>query len=380
MTNILFSLEKIGPYHNSRFNSILDLKEFNLNVLESDPLSVKYPWKEKLCKRYRVFKFKENIQNNSNFKNELSAILKECSPNIIFITGWDQKISHYLLVISHLEKIPVVIISDSRFKDSKRNFFLESLKKILLGGCSSAIVAGFESENYIAKLGFKNSAIFKPYDVIDNDFFSNSLNKLESNKYILCVARFIKKKNHLKLIKAFEKYKKNNGSLNLIIIGEGPEKQNIINFIKTLSCESSIAIKSWQGIDELKKFYANAKVFVLFSQYDQWGLVVNEAMASGIPCIVSTECGCYEDLIKNKNTGWGVDPTNEQELTNIFHLLDKLKEKELIRIQQNIRKTIKNYNLKEFSKAVKDATKYAMKNKKSSKLSALAAYLLFLFK
>ena len=156
MTNILFSLEKIGPYHNSRFNSILDLKEFNLNVLESDPVSIKYPWKEKIDKSYRVFKLKENIQNNSNFKNQLSEILKICSPNIIFITGWDQKISHYLLVISYLEKIPVVMISDSRFKDSKRNFFLEYLKKILLKGCSSAIVAGFESENYIAKLGFKN--------------------------------------------------------------------------------------------------------------------------------------------------------------------------------------------------------------------------------
>ena len=203
---------------------------------------------------------------------------------------------------------------------------------------------------------------------------------MESNKYILCVARFIKKKNHLKIIKAFEKYKKNNGVLNLIIIGEGPEKQNIINLIKTLSCESSITIKSWQGINELKEFYANAKVFLLFSQYDQWGLVVNEAMASGIPCIVSNECGCYEDLIKNKNTGWGVDPINEQELTNIFHLVDKLKEKELIRMQQNVRKTINNYNLGEFSKAVRDSTRYAMKNKKYSKLSALAAYLLYLFR
>ena len=53
--------------------------------------------------------------------------------------------------------------------------------------------------------------------------------------------------------------------------------------------------------NKLREFYSNAKVFLLFSKSDQWGLVVNEAMASGLPCIVSTECGCYEDLIKNKN-------------------------------------------------------------------------------
>ena len=41
-------------------------------------------------------------------------------------------------------------------------------------------------------------------------------------------------------------------------------------------------------------------------------------MASSLPCIVSYECGCYVDLIKDKNTGWGVDPEDEDQLSNIF--------------------------------------------------------------
>jgi len=51
-------------------------------------------------------------------------------------------------------------------------------------------------------------------------------------------------------------------------------------------------------------------------------------MASSLPCIVSYECGCFLDLIKNKNTGWGVDPENEKQLANILHEIDKTGENE----------------------------------------------------
>ena len=107
-----------------------------------------------------------------------------------------------------IKKIPVVILSDSRFKDSKRIIFYEIIKKFLLKGCSSAIVAGKESENYLISLGFKKENIFKPLDVVDNKYFSSpNISKIKNN-YILCVARFLKLKNHIKILKAFEAYKK----------------------------------------------------------------------------------------------------------------------------------------------------------------------------
>ena len=379
--NILFTVERIGPYHDARFGAISNLDDFDLNVLEFDSFSERYPWKEKINKKYKVHKLSKTLKNKFrlNIKKEIDKILKYCKPDIIFISGWDHKSSYYLIFVANLQKIPIVIISDSRYKDAKRNFLIELVKKFLLKGCSSALVAGIESEKYITKLGFKKSNIFKPYDVIDNDFFCS--NNFQKNKiYILCVARFIEKKNHLKLIKAFASYKNNGGKLNLILIGEGPEKEKILSQIKTLSCSSSITIKKWQEIRELKEYYLKAKAFVLFSKYDQWGLVVNEAMASGIPCIVSTECGCYQDLVKNKNTGWGVDPSNEEELTKIFHKIDNLKEKEIIKIKNNIHQTIKNYDLKSFSKAIVRSSLNAIKNRKSSRLSTFTAYILFLLK
>lgn len=382
MINILFTLERIGPYHNARFNRVSECKEINLNVFENNISSERYPWEEKLNKKYKVFSLSKNKSANtkSEIKNKVIKILKQAEPDLVYISGWNENISHYLLFICQIKKIPVVILSDSRYKDTKRNIFLELIKKILLKGCSTAIVAGKESENYLLRLGFRKSDIFKPYNVVDNNYFLNISNPKVLNKYILCVSRFIKRKNHLKLLKAFETYKKMGGYLNLVLIGSGPEKKNIINAKEKLSCASSISIETWKDISELKEYYTNAKVFVLISKTDNWGLVINEAMASGLPCIVSIECGCYIELIKDKNTGWGVNPEDENQLANIFHKIDKTKQKEFIQKEKNCLKIINDYSLEKFSDAVKDSASYSLQNSKFSKLCLITSYLLFLFK
>ncbi len=382
MINLLYTVEKIGPYHNARFNSLSKTKGINLNVLETNSLSNRYPWEENFNQSYKVFKLSNtNIKNlKIQTKKELQKILKESSPDIIYITGWNENVSHYLLFICQFRKIPIVILSDSRYKDSKRTIFFELIKKFLLKGCTSAIVAGRESENYLIQLGFKKENIFKPYNVVDNKYFLNKNNSKKLNNYILCISRFIKRKNHIKLLKAFELYKQQGGYLNLKLIGSGSEKKNIIHAKDKLSFASNISIETWKDISELKEYYSNAKVFVLLSTNDQWGLVINEAMASSLPCIVSYECGCYVELIKDKNTGWGVDPGNKNQLTNILHEIDQTGEKEFLEKKSNCLKIINNYSLENFSQAVQESASFSLKNSKFSPLCLITSYLMFLFK
>ena len=73
---------------------------------------------------------------------------------------------------------------------------------------------------------------------------------------------------------------------------------------------------------EVSRAYVAADVLVLPSDYSEtWGLVVNEAMASGLPCIVSDHCGCAEDLGK-------IAPNSVYECGNIEQLATRLTELE----------------------------------------------------
>jgi len=382
--NVFFIVEKVGPYHNSRFNQISQNKELQINVIETKPNSKKYLWDEEIKNNYQIYKIKNDANKNINYGSltqQLNQYLFNKKPEIIFVTGWYEKSHHYIFFKSFFSKIPLILISDSRIKDHKRIFYKEFIKKLLLRGISASLVAGTESKEYLLRLNFQKENIFMPCDVVDNNFFlsSNYKNNIETKNYFLCIARFVKKKNHIKLLEGFVNYKKNKGKFDLVLIGDGPEKESILNFISTSNFSSSIYVKSWKQIYELPSYYKNSKALILASSSDQWGLVVNEALASGVPCIVSKNCGCYVDLIKNANTGWGFDSENKLELTYLLHKVESLSNEDLKKIKENIKLKISKYDLKTFSNAVENSIFRTLSKKKFSLISSLTSYLLYRF-
>jgi len=77
-------------------------------------------------------------------------------------------------------------------------------------------------------------------------------------------------------------------------------------------------------------YYAFAHAFVLPSRREPWGLVVNEALAAGLPVIVSNRCGCAGDLVAHGVNGLVFDANREEELTDFLWRVDRwgLKERE----------------------------------------------------
>ena len=380
--NIFFILEKIGPYHNARFNYLTNNKELIINVIETNSISKTYLWNNKFHSKYNIFKLDKKSKNRlkpNELALQLNQLLYKKHPDIIFITGWYERVHHYLLYKSFQNRIPLVLLSDSRFSDEKRFFFKEYIKRLLIKGFSSAIVAGVESRNYLVKLHFRNGSIFTPYNVIDNNFFLKfkDTKKIPFSNYFLCVARFVKKKNHKTLIHAFEIYKKNNGKLNLLMIGFGPEENTIKKEINKSNFKKSIFIDAWKQINELPLYYKNSRAVILPSFTDQWGLVVNEAMACGKPCLVSKNCGCYLDLIDNSKTGWGFDSNNPIELASLLHKVESLNEIEVNELENNVKNKISKYDLDNFALAVDKSISKALTNRRFSLISSITSYFLF---
>ena len=377
---IIIVLRNIGPYHQSRFESLVN-SNLKVYAFETRPKSKEYLWTSSNSCKYQVIKFPQSISPEKDISNkEIDSFYKKhislIKPNAIISVGWADRSYQRLLIYANSKEIPCVIVSDSILKTekNKRRFFLkEILKKIILRGYSSAFVAGKESKDYLIKLGFKEEKIFYPWDVVDNIFFEKltSKSKKSEYKYFLCVSRLLERKNLFNLIKSFSNYQKEGGIWGLKIVGSGNLYLKLKKYADNLITNEKIEIINWLQIYDLVNYYKNASAFILPSYFDNWGLVVNEAISSGLPCIVSQNCGCAVDLIKNNVTGFVFNPNKNYELQNYMKKVESLTKDEKLRMVSLARTNLKNYDLDIFSKNLKKAIVFSIKNPKKSLISSL---------
>ena len=377
--NIIIVLRNIGPYHQSRFESLVN-ENLNLFAFETRPESQEYLWKFSNSCKYQVIKFpKSNLPEKDISNREIDSLYKKnissIKPDAIISVGWADRSYQRLLMYANSNNIPCIIVSDSIMKteNNKRRFFLkEILKKIILRGYSAAFVAGKESKDYLIKLGFNDERIFKPWNVVDNSFFEKSSSKLDKSeyKYFLCVSRLLERKNLFNLIKNFSNYQKEGGSWGLKIIGSGDLYLKLKNYVQKIKNNRKIEIINWLQIDDLVNYYKQASAFILPSYFDNWGLVVNEAISSGLPCIVSQNCGCAVDLIKNNESGFVFNPNKNDELQKYMKKVENLTKEEQFKLVSLARTNLKNYDLNNFSKGLKKAIVFSIKNPRKSLFSS----------
>ena len=103
----------------------------------------------------------------------------------------------------------------------------------------------------------------------------------------------------------------------------GPEQEVILDRARTHGIEDKIKIIDFQPPETLAAYYVLSRVFVLPSQWEPWGLVVNEAMACAAPVVVSEGAGSSRDLIEEGKTGFTYPPEDTARLAEI---LDRLME------------------------------------------------------
>ena len=381
---IIIVLRNIGPYHQSRFESLVNAN-LKVYVFETRPESKEYLWSKSNSSKYQVIKFPKSISPEKDISNkEMDCFYKKnislIKPDAIISVGWADRSYQRLLIFANSKKIPCMIVSDSIIKTekNKRRFFLkEILKKIILRGYSSAFVAGKESKEYLIKLGFKEEKIFYPWDVVDNNFFetltliSNKSQNKSQYKYFLCVSRLLERKNLFNLIKSFSNYQKEGGIWGLKIIGSGNLYFKLKEYAENITNYEKIEIINWLQLSDLIDYYKNASAFILPSYFDNWGLVVNEAISSGLPCIVSQNCGCAVDLIKNNETGFVFNPENNFELQKYMIKVENLSKDERLKMVSLAKANLKNYDLDIFSKNFKRAIVFSIENPRKSLISSL---------
>lgn len=267
----------------------------------------------------------------------VETTLDRIAPQAVAIVGWSFPEARAALRWCRQRGAATICMSDSKVDDCPRSWLKEWSKRQLVRLFDGALVAGKPHADYVTKLGIAHDRIEFGVDVVDNLYFQTAANqvRLEAShwrralslpeRYFFSCGRFVPKKNLLRLLESYAAYRRSSADApwDLVVAGGGDQDAEL----RQLAARLELRGVHWPGflqIDTLPAYYALASAFILPSTSEQWGLVVNEAMACGLPVLVSRLAGCRYELVDEPSNGYLFDPYNIEDMASCIHRFAEL--------------------------------------------------------
>lgn len=314
---------RLGPYHVARLRAAAGCGRGELVAVELSGSGGEYEWSPVATDGFLRVTISPEGDSNELGRRKLNRRVREVldavRPDVLAVAGWGDRGMRTAANWGARRRVPMVLMSDSQHRDEVRVWWKEWLKRRLVARFAAGFVAGNPHADYLALLGMPRERIWLGYDVVDNDHFARGADaaRVDSEKlraklhlpprYFLTCARFVAKKNLAMLLDAYSIYRTTagGGAWHLVLVGDGELRPALEQQAARLGITESVHLPGFKQYDELPAYYGLASAFVLPSVQDQWGLVVNEALAAGLPVLASEACGCVPDLL---GAGTGFDP------------------------------------------------------------------------
>jgi glycosyltransferase involved in cell wall biosynthesis len=325
----------------------------NRNKLDKD-FNKKFSWNISMLSGYKFFFAKNNSNYNSWFLRfpNLSRELDKINCDSILILGWNKIIYLQAILYAIRKKIPLILRTENNL-NSEKNIIIKIIKKMIL----PIFFSIFHKILYIGKLnkyfylfyGVKKASLFYAPYFVDNDFFYGYKKKSHKFFNILFIGKFIHRKNPFDILKVAEMLKKYK-NIKFILVGDGPLLLKCIEWAKEKSI-NNIRFEGFKNQLQIRKIYSRGHILVNSSSFETWGLVVNEAMSSGLPCIITSSTGCSSDLIRKGKTGY-VYQVNDLFTLKKYILKIYNNKKMYFQMNSKVKIFIKNYNIKKTVSAI----------------------------
>ena len=164
----------------------------------------------------------------------------------------------------------------------------------------------------------------------------------DKENYILTVGRLSKFKNVHFLIKAFNKLRKELSETTLVIVGEGEVKKDLEHLVNRLKLEDRVIFKGNINDQQLARLYQKARVTVICSHHEPFGLVPIESMMYGTP-VIAHNSGGPQETIQHNNTGFLYN--TESELVQYIERIFEMDRHQYLQLQQNCLKEAARYDV-----------------------------------
>lgn len=376
--------DSFGPYHLARLrgcNGVVEVKG-----VAGGSVSGLYAWRHDSPESAGIVAVNgrgaAGELSRGEFRRRLVGLLERIKPDVVAVPGWSNRLALEALLWAEQRGYPVVTMSDSTEWDSVRRPVLEWVKKRVLGLSSAALVAGGPHGDYVRKLGMREDGVFDGFDVVDNGYFEAGAAAAAlragggAGKYFLVCGRFIPEKNLARVLEAYGRYcdAAVGGGWPLVLVGGGDLEGELREKAELLGCgvvwslpsesegrvERAVYFAGFRQVEELPGIYAGAGVLVHASVKDTWGLVVNEAMASGLPVIVSRRCGCASDLVREGENGYVFEQTDVEGMAGLMGRVAGMPEADRAAMGAASRRIIAEWGPQRFARGLKAAAEKAL--------------------
>ena len=211
----------------------------------------------------------------------------------------------------------IIAMTDSKFDDKPRNLMAEQVKARLLAGFSGAIAAGVRQRDYLRFLGFEDGPILPGYGTLSVDRIRAQApgNDIAwADRPFTFVGRLVGKKNLPTLLEGYRRYLAAGPTpaRKLVLVGDGSMRPELEQLAATLGIGDMVVFAGRTDSVGVCAHLSRAIALCLVSTEEQWGLVVNEAVALGIPAIVSNNVGSREALVRAGESGHVVEAASPQ--------------------------------------------------------------------
>ena len=348
-----------SPYRIDFFNELGKLCDLTVLFERSTAKNRENEWLEN-----RKFDFNAVFLKGISIGNENALCcsvrrwLSKDKFDIIIVGGYSTPTGMLAILTLNRRRIPFVLNSDGGFvkqdagiRARMKHYFIRSAKWWLSSSKSTS--------EYFAHYGADPSRIFiYPFSslykrdikvVPSSEAEKAQLRKklgIKGEKVVIGVGQFIHRKGFDTAIEAWTDMPEKN---TLLIVGSGPEEEKYRETINTKGLKN-VKIVDFQSKESLKQYYRASDVFIMPTREDIWGLVVNEAMAQGLP-IISTDAALSAcELVLNGVNGYLIFPDDQKALSDkLYGIIDD--DQMIFMMGKESIKIISNYTIENMAKA-----------------------------
>jgi glycosyltransferase involved in cell wall biosynthesis len=202
-------------------------------------------------------------------------------------------------------------------------------RRLMVGRASGFIAYGSLAAEYLKQLGAKPEKISIGINTVDTTFFKQetqrqrSFVKADGKKHLIFTGYLVPRKNILKLLVCIRNLSTKRNDFILDILGDGSDRPRLEKYVKDLGLQDFVSFHGFIQREDLPAYFSKGSCFLFQTGFDIWGLVLNEAMAAGLPVISSINAGATFDLVQDGITGYRVDFEEVEKVADtISQLLD----------------------------------------------------------